>query len=216
MGAKTWMLVYSAASARDALAAKPALDRDATLKFAAALFPKDKLEQIEDGSLSWTNPPNKELLVGCFPGVTVVAAKEFGGDHPSKLPASFIDAGRDGTIYLHAMHSVVDWFAFGVWKGGKLQRSLSVAPDNGIIEDFGPKLPFEMPFWDGSKPATDEEDGEADEYPLPFHPLDLGEAALAEFFGYQLEGDDANATLNPESIPLMRFKRSGSWWKVWK
>ena len=39
MGAKTWMLVYSASSAREALAAKPALDREVTLKFAAALFP---------------------------------------------------------------------------------------------------------------------------------------------------------------------------------
>src|SRR5512134_54131 len=115
MGARTWMLVYAKSNAREALIAKPALDRDATRKFAGELFPNDKLEPLEDGSLAFTDPPDDELCIGCFPGVVVVAAREFGGDFPSHLPAVFIDAGRDGTIYLHAMHSVVDWFAYGIW-----------------------------------------------------------------------------------------------------
>lgn len=215
MGAKTWMLVYSKANAREALLAKPALDRDATLKFAGELFPDEKLQQIADGRLTFTCPPNNELLIGCFPGVSIVAAKEFGGDRPSKLSARFIDAGRAGTLYLHAMHSVVDWFAFGVWRDGTLQRSLSVAPDNGIIEDIGGKLAFETPYWAGQQPVLDDGDAAEGDYPLPFHPLELGEAALAEFFGYQLEGTDAGALLDPDSIPLMRFKRARSWWKFW-
>jgi hypothetical protein len=220
MGAKTWMLVYSTANAREALAAKPALDREATLKFAAELFPNDKLEQIEDGNLAWTNPPNREMVVGCFPGVAVVAAKEFGGDYPSRLPQAFIDAGRDRTIYLHAMHSVVDWFAFAVWSKGVLVRALSVSPDSGVMENIGEKLPFETPFWAGERPLFDEEDdeevkAEARKYPLPFHPLDLGEAALLNFFGYQLEGNDPQAVLDPEAIPLVRFRRIRSWWKFW-
>jgi len=37
MGAKTWMIVYSAADARDALRARPLLDREAALKLATAL-----------------------------------------------------------------------------------------------------------------------------------------------------------------------------------
>lgn len=38
-------------------------------------------------------------------------------------------------MYLHAMHSVVDWFAFAVWgPDGKLRRALSVSPANGVIE----------------------------------------------------------------------------------
>jgi hypothetical protein len=212
MGAKTWMLVYSSGSARDALALNPELDRGATIAFAAKLFPKDKLEQIADGSLTSTCPPNSELRIGCFPGVSVVAAKEFGGDYPSRLPAAFIDAGRDGTIHLHAMHSVVDWFAYAVWKNGQLQRSLSVSPDSGVREDIGEKAAFELPFWTGGNEVPAEE---GEEYPLPFHPLDMGEAALLEFFGYQLEGADSSATVDPNSIPLMRFKRSRSWFKFW-
>lgn len=215
MGAKTWMLVLANSNAREALAAKPKLDREATHKFASALFPGEKLEQIGDGDLSYTCPPDEEVHIGCFPGVSVVAAKEFGIDYPSKLPQRFIDAGGNGIATLHAMHSVVDWFAYAIWVNRKLVRSLSLSPDSGIMEDVGQRLPFEEPFWSGDRPAVDDDD-EADAYPFPFHPLDLGEATLKDQFGYQLEGYIDASLLEPESVPLIRYKRSRSpWWKFW-
>jgi len=215
MGAKTWMLVLADSNAREALAAKPSLDREATLKLANTLFPDEKLEPIGDGDLSFTCPPDDELHIGCFPGLSVVAAKEFGIDYPSKLPQRFVDAGGAGVVTLHAMHSVVDWFAYAMWKNGKLVRSLSLSPDSGIMEDIGRRPPFEEPYWSGEHPAVDGEE-EKDTYPFPFHPLDLGEATLKESFGYQLEGFVDTSLLEPESIPLVRFKRSRSpWWKFW-
>lgn len=215
MGAKTWMLVLADSSARDALAAKPSLDREATQRLANALFPSDKLEPIGDGDLSYTCPPDDEVHIGCFPGVSVVAAKEFGIDYPSKLDPRFIAAGGRGTATLHAMHSVVDWFAYATWVNGKLVRSLSLSPDNGIMEDIGQRLPFEEPYWSGAHPAVDSE-AEEDAYPFRFHPLELGEATLKDLFGYQLEGYIDASLLEPESIPLVRYKRSRSpWWKFW-
>jgi len=92
---------------------------------------------------------------------------------------------------------------------------LSLSPDGGVLEDIGVKLPFELPYWAGEHPVFDDEE-ERSEYPFPFHPLELGEAALAEFFGYQLEGGNANAVLEPDTIPLMRLRRRRAWWKVWK
>jgi hypothetical protein len=215
MGAKTWMLVLANSNAREALAAKPFLDREATYKLANTLFPDEKLELIGDGDLSYTCPPDNEVHIGCFPGVSVVAAKEFGIDYPSKLPQRFIDAGGNGMATLHAMHSVVDWFAYAIWTNGKLVRSLSLSPDSGIMEDIGQRLPFEEPFWSGDHPAVDD-DEEADAYPFPFHPLDLGEATLKDQFGYQLEGYIDTSLLEPESVPLVRYKRCRSpWWKFW-
>jgi hypothetical protein len=215
MGAKTWMLVLADSNAREALAAKPLLDRDATAKLAATLFPGEKHELIGDGDLSYTCPPAKELHIGCFPGVSIVAAKEFGIDYPSRLPQKFIAAGGNGVVTLHAMHSVVDWFAYAVWVNGKLVRSLSLSPDSGILEDIGQRLPFEAPYWSGKHPAVDS-DEEEDAYPFPFHPLELGEEALKACFGYQLEGFIDPALLEPESIPLLRYKRSRpAWWKFW-
>ena len=212
MGAKTWMIAYANAKVSQALKDGSQLDRDATFRLATRLFPKDKLEPIGEGNLSYTCPPDSEVHIGCFPAASIVAAKEFGIDYPSKLPASFVSAGSSGTIYLHAMHSVVDWFAFALWNNGKLVRSLSLSPDSGILEDIGQRLPFEEPFWSGQNPVvTDDED----DYPLPFHPLELGEAALKEFFGYQLEGPVDPSLLEPESVPLLKYKRRRFRWKLW-
>ena len=208
MGAKTWMLVYADENPAKALRGGE-LNRDATLQLAKILFPKDKLASIGDGDLSYTCPPDDELHAGCFQSVSVVAAKEFGIDYPSKLPLSFIRG--HGAVYLHAMHSVVDWFAFAKWNNGHLVRALSLSPDSGILEDLGERLPFEEPFWSGQHPAVDGED----EYPFQFHPLELGESALKEFFGYQLEGPIDRSLLEPESVPLIKYKRSRSRWKFW-
>lgn len=216
MGAKTWMLVFADSNARRALAAKPPLDREATQRLASTLFPNEKLESLGDGNLSWTCPPDNELHIGCFPGVSVIAAKEFAIDYPSKLPQRFIAAGGRGTISLHAMHSVVDWFAYAQWTNGTLLRSLSLSPDSGIMEDIGQRLPFEEPYWSGAHPSGGS-DEDKDTYPYPFHPLDIGEAALRDLFGYQLEGYVDASLLEPESIPLARYKRSRpSWWKFWR
>ena len=182
MGAKTWMLVYADSNAREALKTRPRLDRETTLQLAQKLFSKEQLEPLGDGDLSHTCPPDDELHIGCFAGISVIAAREFGIDCPSTLPQAFIEAGGRGKIYLHAMHSAVDWFAFALWSNRTLVRSLSLSPDSGIVEDMGQRLPFEEPFWSGSNPAVDDEE-EEDAYPFPFHPLELGEAALRELFG---------------------------------
>ncbi len=89
------------------------------------------------------------------------------------------------------MHSVVDWFAFARRNSGQLVRSLSLSPDSGIMEDIGQRFSFEEPFWSGQP------DDSEDDYPFPFHPLELGEAALKEWFGYQLEGLSDRRCLNP-------------------
>jgi hypothetical protein len=231
MGAKTWMLVIADGDAREALAGQPTLDRDASRALAEALFPGESLELIGEGDLSYTNPPDPLMFIGCFPGIAVIAASEFAIDHPSQLPGRFLDIAGKRRITLHAMHSVVDWFAFAVWEDGRLIRSLSLSPDSGILEDIGEPLPFEAPYWAEQQRAakSDKEDDEGDDaYPLPFHPLELGEEVLLARFGYQLEGGGV-ANVDPSSIPLLHFQRSGMrrkaateelpepspWWKFW-
>lgn len=212
MGAKTWMLVYSSGNPAEILKSKPKLEREATLAFAARMFPNEKLAALEDTDLRWTSPPDREIVVGCFPGLTVLAAPEIGIDYPSQLPEEFLEAFPGQAVYLHAMHSVVDWFAFAIWKDGKLQRSLSLSPDSGVLQDIGARLPFEEPYWNGAFPAVGPDEDPSD-YPFIFHPLELGEAALMDMFGYQLEGMIDPKALEPETIALMRFKRKKPWWR---
>lgn len=206
MGAKTWTLTYSNGNSREILESNPELDRDATNALVRTLFPTETIELLEDGELSSTYPEDNEILVGCFPGLSIISATEFGIDFPSKLHSKFLEKATGHTVHLHAMHSVADWFAFAVWKNGTIQRSLSISPEFGIMEDIGPRLLFEEPYWLGQHPVFDPED-EGFDYPFVFHPLELAEAALREFFGYQLEGSYDPNRLKPEQIPLIRYKR---------
>lgn len=215
MGAKTWMLVYSDGAVADVLRDHPSLDRARTSAVAKRLFQAEHLETIGESSLFSTCPPDEEVLSGCFAGVTIVAASEFGIDRPSTLPKAFLNLDIGSSIKLHAMHSAVDWFAFAAWENGELKRSLSLSPDDGVIEDIGERFEFEEPYWSGVHSAVD--DDEDDTYPLPFHPLELGEAALHAFFGYCIEGPAQWILFEPENVPLIRFSRSKlkPWWKVW-
>lgn len=213
MGAKTWMLVTAEGDVPDSLASNPQLDRDASFELARELFPDTDLVESGAGDLYYINPPDDEIFVGVFGDVKIVAAAEFGIDHPSKLPRNFLSSR--GTTTLHAMHSVVDWFAFAHWVDGRLIRSLSLAPDSGVMEDIGEHLAFEKPYWNGDHPAVEDHE---DDYAFVFHPLELGEEALLTFFGYQIEGFVENNVIAPESFQLLHFKRTPSrrWWQFWK
>ena len=209
MGAKNWILVFSDGNPRATLASKPALDRAKSEELARRLFPENPLVPDEDRDLTYGDPRDGDILVGCYGDASIVAAQEFGPDYPSKLDQHFLKEGAAGTIHLHAMHSVVDWTAFAVWRNGQLVRSLSLSPDSGVLEDIGPRMAFEEPFWAGAHPAISPEDMEEGyDYPFVFHPLELGEAALNDFFGYQLEGYITPEMLEPTDVRLLCFKRT--------
>lgn len=222
MGAKTCLVAQAQGDARRILAESPDIQETATKDFVDSLFPGAKFATPRAVDLSSTYLSDKSVVAGCFPGLRIIVAGEVAVECPSKLPTRFI--AEKGTTILHAMHSVVDWLAFAVWKDGVLIRALSVAPDNGVIEDIGKPLDFENPFWRGERPAVDPED-DTESYPLPFHPLELGEEVLREFFGFQLEGLADPLLLEPESIKLFHFdvltrvaspmQSKRAWWKLW-
>ena len=215
MGAKTCMLVYADGNVADVLKTYPPVDREASSALVSRLFPSDKFEPLEDGCLLFTSPPRDEIRVGCFPGVSIIAADEVAEDAPMQLAPNFLGEGAGKTIYLHVMHSVVEAMAFAVWKDGQLTRSLYLSLEGEVVEEFGPRLPFEEPYWAGERPV----DEESAEYPFPFYVMEMGESALLAFFGYQEEGTRYEETplFDPEKIPLLRFKRvkEKPWWKFW-
>jgi hypothetical protein len=110
------------------------------------------------------------------------------------------------------MHSVVDWFAYAAWQDGRLVRSISLSPDGGVLEDIGTPLPAEAPYWAGERPAGDDEEAPEDRYPLPFHPLEFGEAMLEATLGFQYEGYRAPEGVAPEEIVLARYRRAKAGW----
>ena len=218
MGAKAWFVAYYNSDPKEILSRNPGLDRDASLSFARQMLPGAVLEVQEDGDLVFLNPDKREVYVGVYGDLRIVAHADLGGDYPSRIDTRWYDPGLGSTAYVHATHSMVDWFAFGLWQKGELVRALSLSPDQGIQEDIGARLPFEVPFWDGTHKIEDEFDDELedDEYPLPFHPLDLSETALLAMLGFQFEGRPEDWVCDPMEIPIMRFKvAKRAWWKVW-
>ncbi|MGW8998032.1 DUF6928 family protein [Streptomyces koyangensis] len=106
------------------------------------------------------------------------------------------------------MHSVVDWLAFAVREDGHLLRSLSLYPDRGVIENIGTPLTFEQPYWAGDRPAgvISWPDEDEEPYPLPFHPLELGEDALRSLCGFIQEGYPDPDDVDAEAVGLHGFE----------
>lgn len=206
MGAKDWMLFYATGEIRPILRAAPPIDRDATTALVRRLYPRRRVDPIEDGCLARdTNPADFHVYAGVFSGLTVVCTGDAGLDRPSTLDRSFRDEARGRRLYLHAMHSVSDWFAYAVWAGdGRLERALSLSPGSGVIENIGRPYDFERAYWAGEHPV-DWLDDDDDPYPLPFHPLQLAEDALRALFGFNLDGPHHDDDPELERVGLAGF-----------
>jgi hypothetical protein len=213
MGAKTWMIVYSNGDIPNIWQKNLSPRKENLKNILHSLFPKENFSDAELGSLYFTCPGKGEVCIADLGEMLIVSTDEVAIDYPSKIPEKFIDHSNYKYIYLFAMHSVVDWFAFAIWENKKLIRSLSLSPDSGILEDIGNKLPFELDYWQGKLRAIDPDD--TDDYPLPFHPLDFGECTLLNLMGYQFEGDESLNKVDPEAIEISCFKRVNHWWKFW-
>ncbi|HWU21153.1 MAG TPA: hypothetical protein VN088_06495 [Nocardioides sp.] len=212
MGAKDCFILYADGDVPALLASRPALDRPATEELVRRLFPDRLVTAIDDGTIGDdANPEDGTVYAAVWPGATIVCTSAVALDRPSQVDPRFLAEGRGRTVYVHAMHSVVDWFALGVWTpDGRLRRALSVSGGDGeVLEDLGEPLPFEEPFWAGGYPATEDED---DDYPFPFHPLELAEAALDQLFGFVFEGYSGMGpeTVDPLDLTLAGFGLAAS------
>ncbi|MGW1563805.1 DUF6928 family protein [Streptomyces sp. NPDC002144] len=209
MGAKTGFLVYADGDVPGLLREAGTADLARTADVMRRLYPGWEIEESE-GSTLWDGvyPPEGTAYAASWPGVEVIGDQRVMIDLPSELPEHLVAASAGRRLVLHAMHSVVDWLAFAVWEDGRLVRSLSLSPNSGIIENIGEPLPFELPYWAGDRPADvmpwPEEDEEP--YPLPFHPLELGEDALRALCGFVLEGRPEPGDIDTDSIRLHGFR----------
>lgn len=153
-------------------------------------------------------PPPGMVYAAVWEGISLFCDRDLMLHHlPSALTDDLAEEptvpGR--RVLLHAMYSVTDRLAFAVWEDAMLRRSLSVAPDDGVIENLGKPFDFEEPFWAGRRPVPPDED-DPRPYPLPFHPLDLGEEALRSLFGFCLECRLGPDDVDPERITVHGFR----------
>jgi hypothetical protein len=187
-------------------------DPERTAAMMRRLFPGGRLDPAP-GSELWRGcyAPDGGAYAGSWPGLDVVCDRRVMFDRPSQLPPELVAATAGRRTVLHASHSVVDWLAFAVWEDGRLIRSLSIAPDEGIIEDIGEPLPFEVPYWAGEfRPDPCPWAGREEEPdPLPFPPLAMGDDSLRGLFGFAVHSCPRPGDVRAEAVALHGFRLHG-------
>jgi hypothetical protein len=217
MGAKTAILAFVDRDPREALLPGTRADVDAGRALADELFPGRVGEPLGMWELAEASyPPDGAVYVGRFAGLDIVCCRELMSLAPGALEELVLRHSEGRRAYLHLMHSVSDALTFAYWSDGHLVRQLSVAPDTGIAADQGPRFEFELPYWAGEHPvgydrSWFDDDDEIPAYPLPFHPLELGEQALDHFFGFVLEGWRDPAGTDPMQVHLAGYRLAPTW-----
>ncbi|GAA0904335.1 DUF6928 family protein [Virgisporangium aurantiacum] len=208
MGAKTALLAFTDGDLCPALLGATRCDQAEAEELVREVHPGYDVTPIGDGTLLHnTDPPDDITYATVLAGAELLCDGRLVLDRPSHLPEHLRTAGAGRRIIMHGMHSVADWLCFAVWEDGTLVRSLSLSPDSGIIENIGEPFVFERPYWAGEHPVEPEHGWPDEEpYPLPFHPLELGEDALRGLFGFIIEGHPRPDDVDAEATHVHGFR----------
>jgi hypothetical protein len=208
VGAKTALLAYADGDIRPALLGATRCERSEAEEAVRRIHPGYEVAAAEDSSLLEDVYPADDITYATvLAGAELFCDRRLVLDRPSKLPKHLLEAAAGRRILMHGMHSMSDWLCFAVWEDGRLVRSLSLSPDGGIRENIGEPYDFEQPYWAGDHPVVPIQ-GWPDQgpYPLPFHPLELGEDALRALFGFILEGSPAPDDVDASIVHLHGFR----------
>lgn len=200
VGFNVALLAYGGSSAHLDLS-RPDMRHSRPESVVRSLFPRT--EYISDGPVTLEQggfPLRGRLNVGSFEAGTLIATRDAALFNPTKLHRRYLKFASSRTVVLITQQSVYDMFAYARWVDGTLVRSISVNPVGKVWENVGDPEPFEVPYWRGEHPVPDD-------YPLPFHPLDLSDAALRSVLGLHYEGPYSPGLLSPETVIMHAYRR---------
>ncbi|NJP33588.1 DUF6928 family protein [Micromonospora thermarum] len=208
MGAKTALLAFADGDIRPALLGATRSERAETEALVSRVHPGYLVEPADSSTLfEVVYPPDDLTYATTLAGAELYCDRRLALDRPSELPEHLRRVGAGRRIVMHGMHSVVDALAFAVWEDGELIRSLSLSPNGGIMEDIGEPHEFELPYWAGEHPVEPVPGWPNQHpYPLPFHPLDLGEEALRALFGFVVEGRPEPGDVDADAVHVYGFR----------
>lgn len=205
MGAKDALLAFG--DIKSALRSTGPTDQSAAEALVTRLHPDRRVEPSGPGALDDSlNPADDTTYAVVLPNAELLCDWKVIVDEPTDLPQRVHELAAGRRITMHAMHSVADVLAFGLWDNGEPVRFLNLSPAQGIVTNIGEPLDFEVPFWAGEHPVNTGGWPDAEPCPLPFHPLELGEAALRALFGFVIEGFQHPDDINTEMVQVQGFR----------
>jgi hypothetical protein len=209
MGARTGLLAFADRDIPAALRAIERPDIEATADLVRRVYPGCTVEHAEPGTLvDVVYPPDGMVYAAATSGLDILCDRDFTTSSSSRLPPHLTDLSTGRRTIMHTMHSGIDYLGFAVWEEGDLIRALAMSPGAGVLENIGEPFEFERPYWAGAHPVEPDPERDADDeaYPLPFHPLELGEVALRAFFGFVIEDASRPQDIDPDLVPLHGFR----------
>jgi hypothetical protein len=185
MGARAALLSFATGLPRDALIGYPEPDVARSRALVEAAFPGREIVVEAETNLDVAIYPSVgSACAGVFGDVAVLTGGDLARGQPSELTDLVLRLAPDSQACAVLMMSVVDWYAFAVWDRGRLIRSFSASPADGVLEDVGEPLPFEAPG------AT---------------PIERANEALRTYLGFVQEGRWERDGLDPEELTLTKF-----------
>lgn len=216
MGFKTNLIALSTDVPRLAITAGDEGGRSAAEAVVAEIFPGRALTFSGTSNVYEASYPGDDSVgVSTFGDVVVLGGNwvvEKGHDE-------VVAAARGRTVWEVSIHSVVDLCHIEVRAPDgrivrKLDRYTDMEPGDVDAGTRGDPLPFEAPYWAGEHPVSDDEEEDAGYGPgdsTPFHPLDMGEAAMGWIFGFYGESappdavQDSLTTVDGFDVPMHVF-----------
>ena len=191
MGSKCNLIVLADGIPKATIASDAAPDPIRTVSALREFFPGVDFQPTGDTELDDVWPSRGELHACVIDDVFMIADQDIEWFEPTDEISKRLHAPR---AYLFGMHSVSDWGGFVMLEDGRVRRYVNLTCDDGVIDDVGEPLEFEVPYWSGEHDDLEEEgydDHEQDGYDdatLRFHPIDFVNAGLRHLVGVQTEG----------------------------
>ena len=201
MGSRAAVIMFADQAPREVLRSGLVIDEERSRQLAGELL-GGVAEEVEVLGLDLALWPARGVVTAASaPGLEIVSSRELVRDRPSELTGEVARLGGGRDAYGVFLESSEDWIGFATWSGGVVTRSVSVGVASGVIEEIGEPLAFEETFWAGEQPVR-----HLPEYPLPFHPIELGNEALKAFFGFVIEGSLDGTSVEPDEIEVATYR----------
>lgn len=207
-------------------ASHPSHQPDKARQVLAALGLGDATFKDEIDFLEAIHLQNADMGIGAYDGGLILCGVDIDlpeNESARKMVDALFQLYPNATILELGLHSVVNFFHYKLWVGGKIVRHFAGSADDGLVSNVGAYLPEEEPHFkksemrDGELVFVIERGGEKHEYDVSAYGEELLFSVSSRFLGERLD----SCEIENLKIELFTANRSSPlrkkpWWQFWR